>query len=148
MTFPLFFLHSFTKSKKMASFEERIQAACDAREVPGVVVYAEDKTGMHSWSTLERCKTNGSGKFKYQNAFGPKSATEPMSLDTTFIMASCTKLITSISAMQCVERGQIGLDDDLSTILPELKDIEIITDFEEGSKKPVFKKAENKITLR
>jgi CubicO group peptidase (beta-lactamase class C family) len=71
-----------------------------------------------------------------------------MTLDSTFIMASCTKLMTTIAALQCVERGQIGLDDDVSTILPEVKDLQIITGFEEGTDKPTFKKAENKITLR
>jgi CubicO group peptidase (beta-lactamase class C family) len=92
----------------------------------------------------------GIGKFLYAKAFGPKSPTEPMTLDATFIMASCTKLMTSIAALQCVERGQISLDEDLSNILTEFKGIEILTGFEgeEGNMKPVLKKAENKITLR
>jgi len=88
------------------------------------------------------------GKFQYQKAFGMKSPTEKMNLDATFIMASCTKLLTSIAALQCVERGQIGLDEDVSPFLTELKDLQIITGFEEGTDKPIFKKAENKITLR
>lgn len=71
-----------------------------------------------------------------------------MTTDTTFIMASCTKLMASIAALQSVERGQIGLDDDLSTVLTEFKDIQIITGFEEGTETPILKKAENKITLR
>jgi len=69
-----------------------------------------------------------------------------MDLDATFIMASCTKLMASIAALQCVERGQITLDEDLSNILTEFKDIEILTNFD--GEKPVLKKAENKITLR
>jgi CubicO group peptidase (beta-lactamase class C family) len=93
-------------------------------------------------------KVDRIGKFKYQNAFGPKSPTEPMTLDSTFVFASCTKLMTSIAALQCVERGQIGLDDDVSSVLTELKDLKILTGFEEGSDKPILKKAENKITLR
>lgn len=71
-----------------------------------------------------------------------------MGVDATFIMASCTKLMTSISAMQCVERGQIRLDDDLSSICPEFKDIQILSGYEEGTDNPILKKAENKITLR
>lgn len=63
-------------------------------------------------------------------------------------MASCTKLMTSIAALQCVERGQIQLDDDVSTVLTELKDIQIITGFKEGTKEPTFVPAKNKITLR
>ena len=71
-----------------------------------------------------------------------------MNLDATFIMASCTKLLTSIAALQCVEKGQIGLDDDVSPFLTELKDPQIITGFDEMTDKPIFRKAENKITLR
>jgi len=71
-----------------------------------------------------------------------------MSLESTFILASCTKLMTSIAALQCVDRGQIGLDDDVSTILNELKDLQIVSGFEEGTDIPISKKAEKKITLR
>jgi len=88
------------------------------------------------------------GKFQYQKALGMKSPTEKMNLDATFIMASCTKLFTSIAALQCVEKGQIGLDDDVSPFLTELKDLQIITGFDEMTDKPTFVKAENKITLR
>ena len=56
--------------------------------------------------------------------------------------------MTSISALQCVERGQIGLDDDVSTVLTEFKDIQILTGFKDETEEPIFKKAENKITLR
>jgi CubicO group peptidase (beta-lactamase class C family) len=71
-----------------------------------------------------------------------------MTLDSTFELASCTKLITTIAALQCVERGQIGLDDDLSPTLVELREARIITGFEEGTEKPIFKKVDNIITLR
>jgi len=84
----------------------------------------------------------------YQKVFGPKSPTESIDFDTTFIFASCTKLMTSIAALQCVERGQIGLDDDVSQTLTELKDIQVLTGFDEGTGNPISKKAENKITLR
>lgn len=88
------------------------------------------------------------GKFKYEKAFGPKSPTEKMDINSTFIMASCTKLMTTIAALQCVERGQIDLDDDVGEAVPELKNPDIITGFKEGTEEPILKKAENKITLR
>ena len=43
-----------------------------------------------------------------------------------FRLYSMTKLITSVAALQIVERGLIGLDDDLSTILPEMTEIPIL----------------------
>lgn len=66
-------------------------------------------------------------------------------------MASCTKLVTSIAALRCVEQGQIGLDDDLSPILTEFKGIQILEGFKtgtDGKDIPILKPAKNKITLR
>jgi CubicO group peptidase (beta-lactamase class C family) len=71
-----------------------------------------------------------------------------MDLDATFVLASCTKLPTTVAALQCVERGLIGLDDDVSPILTELKNIDILTGFQEEKDNPILKKAERKITLR
>lgn len=70
-----------------------------------------------------------------------------MDLNATFIMASCTKLMTSIAAMQCVERGQITLDEPVSGVLPELKSPDILTGFTDSGK-PEFKKLTVPITLR
>jgi CubicO group peptidase (beta-lactamase class C family) len=55
--------------------------------------------------------------------------------------------MTTIAALQCVERGQIGLDDPVSVILPELKEKEIITGFNDGGSL-TYRKAKNEITLR
>jgi CubicO group peptidase (beta-lactamase class C family) len=63
-----------------------------------------------------------------------------MDLDAAFILASCTKLMTSIVALQCVEK-KIGLDDDVSEVLPELKEPEILEGFEDESDKPIYKRA-------
>ncbi len=46
-------------------------------------------------------------------------------------LASCTKLLTSIAALQCVERGLLQLDEDVVRVLPEFKDIEIISEADE-----------------
>ncbi|KFX90972.1 hypothetical protein V490_06166 [Pseudogymnoascus sp. VKM F-3557] len=115
----------------MASVDEQFQQACESGDLPGVVLLASDTTG----------------NFKYEKTFGYQSPGEKMDLNATFIMASCTKLMTTIAAMQCVERGLIKLDDDVSTILTELKDIKILTGFKD-KKVPLFVPAKNKITLR
>ncbi|KAL2071822.1 hypothetical protein VTL71DRAFT_13057 [Oculimacula yallundae] len=116
----------------MASLEQKFEEACDARDIPGVVLLA----------------SNGKGGFKYEKAFGPRNDLgEKVDLDTTFIMASCTKLMTSIAAMQCVERGLLSLDEDISRILPELKDVQIIKEAEPG-KEIVYQKSQTALTLR
>jgi CubicO group peptidase (beta-lactamase class C family) len=43
-------------------------------------------------------------------------------------MASCGKLIATIAALQCVERGLISLDTPIDTILPELAQPLVFTD--------------------
>lgn len=55
--------------------------------------------------------------------------------------------MTSIAALQCVERGLIGLDDDVSGVLKELKDVQVLKECETG-KEIVYEKPQTAITLR
>lgn len=71
-----------------------------------------------------------------------------MPLNATFFLASATKLLTSIAALQCVERGQFSLDEDVTRLLPELKDISVLTGFEDGGGAPVLRRVTKNITLR
>ena len=77
---------------------------------------------------------------------------QQMSPDTVCWTASMTKLMTTVSAMQCVERGLVGLDDNVAEkLLPEFKDIEVLEDMEDdgnGDEKPKLRKAKGKVTLR
>ena len=63
-------------------------------------------------------------------------------------LASATKLVTCVAAMQCVERGLLKLTGDISLLLPEWKDALILKGFSknEGGK-PILEKAQNTITL-
>ncbi|KUJ17353.1 beta-lactamase class C and other penicillin binding protein [Mollisia scopiformis] len=121
------------------TFEQRVERACNDLEIPGLVMVAGDRDG----------------KFYYEKAIGNRSLKDgkpdPMPLDATMWLASCTKLITSVAVMQCVEKGLLKLDDDVSTILPELKDMDVLVDFEtgpHGKDKPVLKKNTKTVTLR
>lgn len=49
----------------------------------------------------------------------------PLTEDAIIWMGSCTKIITAIAALQCVEQGLFGLDEDVTGWLPELKDIQV-----------------------
>lgn len=55
--------------------------------------------------------------------------------------------MTSIAVMQCVERGLLDLDADVSNVLHEFKDIEILTGFD-GDGNPILVMAKTKVTLR
>lgn len=56
--------------------------------------------------------------------------------------------MTAISVLQCVEKGLLNLDDDISTVLPEFKDPEILLGFEDGTGKPILERTKRQITLR
>lgn len=63
-------------------------------------------------------------------------------------MASCTKLMTGIAILQCVERGLFDLDEDVARLLPELKNVEIISDPEGADDTPTLRPKKTPITLR
>ncbi|KAI5481229.1 hypothetical protein MNV49_005664 [Pseudohyphozyma bogoriensis] len=71
----------------------------------------------------------------------------PMKEDSVFWIASCTKMITGIAAMQLVEQGKLKLDDPVGKLIPELEDPDILVG---GNAKDGFqyKKASTKITMR
>lgn len=85
-------------------------------------------------------------------AYGTLSldATSPsVSTKTTFWIASCTKLVTTIAALQCVERDLFTLDDaaDVDRLLPEWGQPEILTGWTDDQK-PILQPAKEKMTLR
>jgi len=69
-----------------------------------------------------------------------------MHLDTVMRLASATKIFTTIAAMQCVDQGLIGLDDNVVPLIGELKGIKIITGY--NGDEPILEEPKNKITLR
>jgi methyl acetate hydrolase len=70
-----------------------------------------------------------------------------MTEDTIFQIASMTKALTSVAAMQLVERGLLSLDAPVGTIVPELDNPKVIAGFDaDGSVK--LRPAAGPITLR
>lgn len=98
--------------------------------IPGLVFVAVDRNGktLTEHASGKRGKNGGEGA---------------MTLDTTFWIASCTKMITGLACMQLVEQGKISLDDHKAVykLCPELEKIKV---WEDG--KLVDKKGD--ITLR
>jgi hypothetical protein len=52
-----------------------------------------------------------------------------MPLDAVMRIASMTKTVTSVAAMQLVEQGRIGLDDTLGDSVPELAAVQVLEGF-------------------
>ncbi|KAM3075997.1 hypothetical protein ACMFMG_006490 [Clarireedia jacksonii] len=121
----------------MHDFETEYQNAHASGLLPGVVLLASNKQGS----------------FKYSKALGVSSLKDasnkkPLTKDTILGLASCTKLMTAIAALQCVERGQVELDADVGPILPEAGKYGIITSLDETTQEPVLTARRNAITLR
>lgn len=92
--------------------------------------------------------TRAAGKFIYKKTAGHNGVTEdaePMDFDRTFFIASCTKLITAIAALQCVQHGLVTLDEPVDQYLPELASQPIVQ--MDGSEIKV-RPATKSITLR
>ncbi len=85
----------------------------------------------------------------YEGAFGVRSAgrPEPMTVDTLFRIASMTKVITSIAAMQLVEEGSLELDQPVPDIDPTLTSPQVLEGFD-ASARPRLRPAVGAITLR
>ncbi|KAK7456743.1 hypothetical protein CaCOL14_010647 [Colletotrichum acutatum] len=83
--------------------------------IPGTTVVVIDRTGTE----------------QFAHAAGTRgvASSEPMTLDSVYWIASCTKMVVGIACMQLVEKGQLNLDDadHLEKLCPELADIKVLT---------------------
>lgn len=70
-----------------------------------------------------------------------------MQLNSIFAIASMTKLLTTICALQFVERGVVGLDDDVASHIPVLANQPILVGFKDGGN-PILERRRKDITLR
>jgi len=112
--------------------DQALERAVDAGEVAGVVALAADDKGVI-----------------YEGAYGKRAADAdaPMTLDTVVWIASMTKAITSVAAMQLVEQGRITLDEPLSNHLPEVGEVQVLEGFDEAGA-PKLRAPRRRVTLR
>jgi methyl acetate hydrolase len=91
---------------------------------------------------------NGDG-LTFEAAYGVTdfASGAAMTSDSRFQIASMTKAITSVGALQCVERGLLSRDEPVSRWLPELADPQVITGFDNAGA-PLLRPAARPITLR
>ncbi len=112
--------------------DQVLESAVEAGEVAGVVALAADAGGL-----------------VYEGAFGKREVGKgpAMTLDTVFWIASMTKAVTSVAAMQLVEQGKLELDEPLGRRIPELAQPQVLEGFDaEGA--PWLRPARRPITLR
>ena len=109
-----------------------LERAVAAGDVPGVVsaVTTRDET-------------------LYQAAYGERVLGEgvAMTLDTVMWIASMTKPITGVAAMQLVEQGKLSLDEPAGRVIPALGKVEVLEGWD-AQGKPRLREAKGVITLR
>jgi methyl acetate hydrolase len=113
--------------------DETLRASVRRRKIPAAVAMA---------ATAE--------KTTYTGAFGKRdsSAAVDLASDSIFRIASMTKAITSVAAMQLVERGTLKLDEPVAKHLPELGGLEVLEGFDKNTGNPVLRAVSTPVTLR
>ena len=114
------------------TIDRELERAAAEGQIPGVVAMAGDEKGI-----------------TYAGAFGRRSLAgeAPMSLDTVFWIASMTKAVTTVAAMQLVEQGALSLDAPIADVLPGLASPQVLEGFAADST-PRLRPAKRPITLR
>jgi len=109
-----------------------LNQAVHAQDVPGVVAMAATDEGI-----------------LYEGAFGTRELGKDaaMTPDTVVWIASMTKAITAVAAMQLVERGQLHLDAPATDVVPELARAQVLAGFD-ASGKPQLRAPTRAMTLK
>ncbi len=116
----------------IAALDKTLAAAVGENLVPGFVAAARLPDGQ-----------------RFEAAHGARSvaAPAPMTPDTVFWIASFTKLVTTIAALQLVEAGALDLDQAVASILPDFADLPILEGYDDAGK-PRLRKATDAPTVR
>jgi CubicO group peptidase (beta-lactamase class C family) len=101
-------------SDSLAKIENMVMSFVNAKKYPGAVTLIAKN-----------------GKIIYESAIGwsDSSRTEPYNKDHLFRLASMTKPITSVAAMQLIEAGKLKLDDPVGKYIPSFKKTEVLASF-------------------
>jgi methyl acetate hydrolase len=112
--------------------DQTLAGAVHHADIPGVVAVAADKHDV-----------------VYQGAFGLRAVDQPaaMTLDTVFAIASMTKPVTAVAAMQLMERGRLTLDEPVADRLAEMRAVQVLDGFDANGI-PRLRPPRRPITLR
>ena len=110
----------------------KFEAAVEAADLPGAAAILVNKEGQ-----------------VFSHAVGSANAATgmPMKTDTKCQIASMTKALVSVAAMQLVEQGKLDLDKPIGSLLPELAEPKILTSFDDAGV-PQLRKATKPVSLR
>jgi len=109
-----------------------LSGATASGAVPGVIAMATNREG-----TI------------YEGAFGERvlGGGLAMTTDTVVWIASMTKALTSVAAVQLVERGKLDLDAPAAKVVPAIAEVQVLAGFDSAGK-PQLRAPKRPITLR
>jgi methyl acetate hydrolase len=109
-----------------------LQSGLEQRKIPAIVAIA-----------------GTAGALTYSGAFGTRDSASsvPVTTDSIFAIASMTKAVTSVAAMQLVEQGKVTLDEPVAKHLPEVAKFQVLDGFD-STGKPILRPAVKPVTLR
>jgi CubicO group peptidase (beta-lactamase class C family) len=124
-------LSSLFAAGDSTAVDEALRSGIARRRIPAVVgmVSSENKT-------------------LYAGAFGKRDASGvPVRVDSIFAIASMTKAVTTVAALQLVEQGKVDLAEPIAGRLPQLANLEVLEGFDAAGK-PSLRPARTPVTLR
>lgn len=98
-----------------AGIDELLERACAGAVVPGVVAMVADRDGLVYEGTAGVLSVGGDA---------------PVTPETLFRIASMTKALTSVAALQLIEQGRLRLDQTVASVIPAFGDLQLLEGFD------------------
>jgi methyl acetate hydrolase len=98
-----------------SGIDARLAQAVEQQAVPGVVALAGDRNGTSYEGASGRLSVGGE---------------EPVRPNTMMALASMTKAITSVAALQLMEQGRLELQQPVADILPSFEQLQVLEGFD------------------
>ncbi|MEU9478699.1 serine hydrolase domain-containing protein [Streptomyces sp. NPDC048191] len=117
------------KAVDTARIDTLLAEAVERGVAPGVYVMTADRDGV-----------------VYSGGAGTRDGVAPWAEDTIAWIASMTKSVVAVAALQLVEQGAIALDDPLADVLPELAAPQVLEGYDGDV--PRLRPARSAVTLR
>jgi CubicO group peptidase (beta-lactamase class C family) len=84
----------------------------------------------------------------YSGAFGVRDGGgTPVTTESIFAIASMTKAVTTVAALQLVEQGKVTLEEPVAKHLPKLEHLDVLEGFESAGE-PILRPSRTPITLK
>ena len=97
-----------------AKLDPIFQGQVDSKKIPGIAAVALNASGDVLFSK------------GYGHSIAGDTSSPKVTPQTPTMLHSCSKLVTSIAALQLVEQGKLNIDDPAEKYAPEIKDVPLL----------------------